>query len=51
MTIEGVWGAAWGKYGFGVGEFFELVNVAVDGEGNAYVADGVGRLQKFRVQL
>ena len=42
--------AAWGSQGDRPGEFNGPVGVALDGQGNAYVADiGNHRIQKFRL--
>jgi hypothetical protein len=41
--------ASWGDEGMEAGQLFQPVGVALDGQGNIYVSDGGGRLQKFRL--
>ena len=49
MFLYGQFLARWGSQGTGDDQFITPAGVAVDGEGNVYVADyGNNRVQKFR---
>ena len=40
--------ASWGRYGSGIGEFYQPTDMAIDKEGNKYVVDSENhRIQKF----
>jgi DNA-binding beta-propeller fold protein YncE len=49
FTGSGVFVTKWGSYGHGEGEFSVPYGVAVDKNGNVYVAEeGNNRIQKFK---